>query len=54
MTPQENTIIYAMNQIEQQEQLLKLYPHEKQSVEKIINGWQSIIDRMRKQIKEQK
>ena len=54
MTPQENTIFYALNQIEQQEELLKLYPHEKQSVQKIIDGWQSVINRMREQLKESK
>ena len=52
MTPQENTIFYALNQIEEQKQLLKQYPHEKASVQKIIDGWQAVIDRMRNQLQE--
>ena len=43
MTPSENTVIYAKEEIAYLEYLKTLYPGEQKSLDKLISQWHSII-----------
>lgn len=45
MTPSENTVIYAKEEIAYLEYLATLYPAEQKSLDKLILQWKSVIQR---------
>lgn len=46
MTPSENTVIYAKEEIAHLEHLASLYPAEQKALTRLINQWYSVIQRI--------